>query len=183
MGALDSIVRQGKALYAGISAYSPEATREALKILDQLGTRCLIHQPRYSMFDRQVERGLLDAVDEAGVGCIVFSPLEQGLLTDKYLAGIPQDSRAAKPHGYLAKDQITEERIDKVKRLNELAQARGQTLAQMAIAWVLRHKVMTSALIGASQVEHIEAAVGTLANVELTETELEAIEEILAGED
>ncbi len=180
MRALDSIVRQGKALYAGISAYSPERSRQAFDILRQMGTPCLIHQPRYSMFDRHIEDGLLDVLEEEGVGCIVFSPLEQGLLTDKYLEGIPDDSRAAKEHGYLGRDSITEERVGKVRKLNELAEGRGQTLAQMAIAWVLRHPNMTSALIGASRIEQIEDAVAALENLDFSEVELARIEEVLA---
>jgi L-glyceraldehyde 3-phosphate reductase len=182
MGALDSIVRQGKALYAGISAYSSEGTQEAIEILRGLGTRCLIHQPRYSMFDRRIEEGLLEVLGEEGVGCIVFSPLAQGLLTDKYLDGIPTDSRAAKDHGALGRDEVTPETVAKVRALNEMAVARGQTLAQMAVAWVLRHPTMTSALIGASRVQQIEDAVAALDNLEFSGAELTAIEEILAGE-
>jgi len=182
MGALDAIIRQGKALYVGISAYSPEGTREAIEILRGLGTRCLIHQPRYSMFDRRIEEGLLEVLGEEGVGCIVFSPLEQGLLTDKYLDGVPENSRAAKPNTYLGRDQVTEEKISKVRKLNELAAGRDQTLAQMAVAWVLRHPTMTSALIGASRVQQIEDAVAALDNLEFSGAELTAIEEILAGE-
>ena len=182
MGALDAIVRQGKALYVGISAYSPEGTREAIEILRGLGTRCLIHQPRYSMFDRRIEEGLLEVLGDEGVGCIVFSPLEQGLLTDKYLDGVPENSRAAKPNTYLGRDQVTEGKISKVRKLNELAAGRDQTLAQMAVAWVLRHPSMTSALIGASRVQQIEDGVAALANLEFSESELEAIELILAPE-
>ena len=182
MGALDSIVRQGKALYAGISAYSPEGTARAVEILRQRGTSCLIHQPRYSMFDRHIEEGLLEVLDKEGVGCIVFSPLEQGLLTDKYLEGIPADSRAAKPHGYLSRTQVSEERVAKARALHEMAGTRGQTLAQMAIAWVLRHPAMTSALIGASRVEQIEDAVAALDRLEFGADELDAIDRILATE-
>jgi L-glyceraldehyde 3-phosphate reductase len=181
MGALDSIVRQGKALYAGISAYSPEGSREAFEILRRLGTPCLIHQPRYSMFDRKIEDGLLDVLEEEGVGCIVFSPLEQGLLTDKYLDGIPADSRAFKSHGCLQTDQVTPEAIDKARSLNALAANRNQTLAQLAIAWVLRHPAMTSALIGASRIAQIEDAVGALDHLELSEAELAQIDEILGS--
>ena len=181
MGALDSIVRQGKALYAGISAYSAAGTREAVDMLREMGTPCLIHQPRYSMFDRHIEGGLLEVLEEEGVGCIVFSPLAQGLLTDRYLEGVPDDSRAAKDHGALARSQVTEETVAKVRGLNEMAAARGQTLAQMAVAWVLRHKAMTSALIGASRVEQIEDAVAALSNLEFSDSELSTIEEILAG--
>lgn len=181
MGALDTIVRHGKALYAGISAYSAEGTRQAAEILRDLGTPCLIHQPRYSMFDRRIEDGLLNVLDEEGIGCIVFSPLEQGLLTNKYLEGIPTDSRASKDHGCLRTDQVTQERLDAARRLNELAAARGQTLAQLAIAWVLRHPVMTSALIGASRVGQIEDAVGALDKLVLSEAELTQIDEILGS--
>ena len=134
MGALDHAVRQGKALYAGISSYTADQTREAVRILRELGTPCLIHQPSYSMFNRWIEDGLLDVLAEEGVGCIVFSPLAQGLLTDKYLEGIPEDSRAGKPHGFLRPEQVTEDRLVKVRQLKEMAQARGQTLAQMALA-------------------------------------------------
>jgi L-glyceraldehyde 3-phosphate reductase len=181
MGALDSIVRQGKALYAGISAYSPEGTREAVEILRQLGTPCLIHQPRYSMFDRRIEDGLLQVLEEEGVGCIVFSPLEQGLLTDKYLEGIPADSRAAKSHGYLDRDQVTEEKLATVRQLDTVATEREQTLAQMAIAWVLRYPQMTSALIGASRVGQIEDAVAALGRLDFSAEELAAIDTILGG--
>ena len=181
MGALDQIVRSGKALYVGISSYSPEQTREAARILRELGTPCLIHQPRYSMFSRWIEEGLLPVLREDGIGCIAFSPLAQGLLTDKYLDGIPDGSRASKPHGFLKRDQITPEKLDQVRRLNELAQARGQTLAQMSLAWVLRHPEMTSALIGASRVEQIQDAVGALENLTFTAEELQRIEQILAG--
>ena len=181
MGALDSIVRQGKALYAGISAYSPAGTKRAAKILRDLGTPCLIHQPRYSMFDRRIEDGLLDVLKDEGMGCIVFSPLEQGLLTNKYLEGIPGDSRASREHGCLRTDQVTTERLDAARSLNELAAARGQTLAQLAIVWVLRHPVMTSALIGASRVGQIEDAVGALDNLDLSDAELTRIDEILGS--
>jgi L-glyceraldehyde 3-phosphate reductase len=181
MGALDHIVRSGKALYAGISNYPPEQTRQAAKILRSLGTPCLIHQPSYNMFNRWIEDGLLEALREEGVGCIVFSPLAQGMLTNKYLSGIPEDSRAAKPHGFLKPEHVTDERLAKVRRLNELAQARGQTLAQLALAWVLRHPEVTSALIGASRVSQVEDAVGTLQNPGFTAEELQTIEQILAG--
>ena len=150
MQALDYIVRSGRALYVGISNYPAEKTREAAKILRQLGTPCLIHQPSYSMFNRWVEDGLLDALKEEGIGCIAFSPLAQGLLTDKYLGGIPEGSRASKAHGFLKPANITGDKLEKVQKLNEMAKSRGQTLAQMALAWVLRHEAMTSVLIGAS---------------------------------
>ncbi|MBN1286423.1 MAG: L-glyceraldehyde 3-phosphate reductase [Anaerolineae bacterium] len=179
MSALDQAVRQGKALYTGISSYTPEQTREAARILRELGTPCLIHQPSYSMFNRWIEDGLLDVLAEEGIGCIVFSPLAQGLLTNKYLYGIPEDSRAAKPHGFLKREQITEERLAKVRKLNEMANARGQTLAQMAIAWVLRHPHMTSALVGASSVRQVEDNVAALDNLEFGAEELEAIEALL----
>ncbi|HEY0737756.1 MAG TPA: L-glyceraldehyde 3-phosphate reductase [Herpetosiphonaceae bacterium] len=181
MGALDHIVRSGKALYVGISSYSPEDTRKAAAILRQMGTPCLIHQPSYNMFNRWVEDGLLDAVRDEGMGCIVFSPLAQGLLTDKYLKGIPESSRAAKPHGFLQPDQITDEKIAQIQRLGEVARARSQTIAQLALAWVLRHAEVTSALIGASKVSQIEDAVGALQNLSFFEDELATIEEILAG--
>jgi L-glyceraldehyde 3-phosphate reductase len=181
MGALDQIVRSGKALYAGISSYSPEQTRRAAQILRDLGTPCLIHQPSYSMFNRWIEDGLLDALREEGIGSIVFSPLAQGLLTDKYLAGIPADSRAAKPHGFLKASQITEDKLAKIGRLDELARGRGQTLAQMALAWVLRHPEVTSALIGASRPAQIDDAVGALANRSFADEELAAIEQILGA--
>lgn len=180
MGALAQIVRSGKALYVGISNYPPEQTRHAAKILRELGTPCLIHQPRYSMYDRWIENGLLQALSEEGIGCIAFSPLAQGLLTDRYLEGIPDDSRANKPHGFLKRDQITEDKLAQVRRLNQLAQTRGQTLAQMALAWVLRHPQMTSALIGASRVTQIEDAVGALKNLTFTTQELQNIDQILA---
>jgi len=181
MGALDHVVRSGKALYVGISSYTADRTREAVQILKALGTRCLIHQPRYSMFDRWIEGGLLNTLREEGIGCIVFSPLAQGLLTDKYLNGIPADSRAGKPHGFLKREQVTEDRLARVRRLQELAQARGQTLAQMALAWVLRHSEVTSALIGASRREQIDDAVGALQALKFASEELQTIENILAS--
>jgi L-glyceraldehyde 3-phosphate reductase len=181
MSALDYIVRSGKALYVGISSYTADQTREAAAILKELSTRCLIHQPRYSMFDRWIEDDLLEALGEEGIGCIVFSPLAQGLLTDKYLKGIPPDSRAAKPHGFLKPEQITEEKIDTVRRLQEVADARGQTLAQMALAWVLRHSEVTSALIGASSPSHIDDAVCALENLTFASEELQNIDNILAS--
>ena len=181
MSALDHIVRSGKALYVGISNYPVEQTREAAKILRVFGTPCLIHQPRYSMYDRWVEDGLLEALGEVGMGCIAFSPLAQGLLTNRYLEGIPEDSRANKPHGFLKRGDVTEDKRSQVRRLNQLAQARGQTLAQMALAWVLRHPQMTSALIGASRVAQIEDAVGALKNLAFTSAELQTIDQILAG--
>jgi L-glyceraldehyde 3-phosphate reductase len=180
MGALDQIVRQGKALYAGISSYTPEQTRQAARILRDLGTPCLIHQPSYSMFNRWIEDGLLDVLQEEGIGCIAFSPLAQGLLTDKYLGGIPEGSRASKPHSFLRPEQVTDEKVAKARKLNDMARARGQTLAQMAVAWVLRHPGMTSALVGASSVRQVEDNVAALNNLAFSAEELKAIEGILA---
>lgn len=179
MGALDTAVRQGKALYAGLSNYSADQTREACDILQRLGTPCLIHQPKYSMFERWVEDGLLDVLAERGVGCIPFSPLAQGLLTDRYLHGIPEGSRAAKPHGFLKRDQVTSDRIDKARRLNELAQRRGQSLSQLALAWVLKDPRITTVLIGASSVAQLEQNLDCLANRSFLADELSTIESIL----
>ena len=179
MAALDLVVRQGKALYAGISNYPPEETRKAVAVLDRLGTPCLIHQPKYSMLNRWVEDGLLDVIGEKGIGCIPFSPLAQGLLTDKYLNGIPEDSRAAKPHGFLKREAVTEELLIRVRALNELAQSRGQTLAQMALAWLLKDTRITTVLTGASRVRHIEEAVAALDTLSFTSGELDRIETIL----
>ena len=179
MMALDYAVRSGRASYVGISSYSPEQTRKAVEILTALGTRCLIHQPKYSMLVRDPEQGLLDAIRETGLGCIVFSPLAQGLLTDRYLRGIPPGSRASKDYSFLKPEQVTPALEAKVARLNDLARERGQTLAQMALAWVLRHPEVTAALIGASRVGQIEDAVGALARLEFTQTELDKIDVIL----
>jgi L-glyceraldehyde 3-phosphate reductase len=179
MMALDQIVRQGKALYIGISSYSAEQTSEAIKILKSLGTPLLIHQPSYSMFNRWIEDDLQDVLEENGVGSIAFCPLAQGLLTNKYLNGVPSDSRAAKPTGALNEEQVTKEAVEKVHKLNLLAAERGQSLAQMALAWVLRGGKVTSALIGASRVSQIEENVKALDNLEFTEAELQAIEAIL----
>jgi L-glyceraldehyde 3-phosphate reductase len=179
MMALDQTVKQGKALYVGISSYSPEQTRQAAEILRSLGTPCLIHQPKYSMFDRWVEDGLLDTLEETGMGCIAFSPLEQGLLTDKYLKGIPADSRAGKPTGFLRPEHITEEKLQKVGKLNEIALSRGQTLAQMAIVWLLKDKRVTSVLIGASSVRQLENNIESLKNMKFTDDELNLIESVL----
>ena len=180
MRALDHIVRSGQALYAGISNYPADKTREAARILQELGTPCLIHQPVYNMFNRWVEDGLLKTLKEEGIGCIAFSPLAQGLLTDKYLGGgIPEGSRASKAHGFLKPANITDDKLNKVGKLNEIAKSREQTLAQMALAWVLRHEVMTSVLIGASKVEQIEDAVGTLNRLDFSNDELQKIETIL----
>ena len=181
MGALDFAVRSGKALYAGISNYPADDTQEAIEILDRLGTPCLIHQPSYSMFNRWVEAELLDILEEEEVGCIVFSPLAQGLLTDKYLNGIPDQSRASKPHGFLRPEQITEEKINKVRALNLMARDRGQKLAQMAISWILRQRAITSALIGASRVEQIEEIVGALDKLDFSAQELSQIDKILSA--
>lgn len=183
MGALDFIVRSGRALYAGISTYSPEQTREASRILRELGTPCLIHQPRYNMFDRWIEEdGLVEVLAEEGIGCIGFSPLCQGILTNKYIDQIPEGSRASKlANDFHWGDEVTDERIEKVRKLNNIALERGQNMAQMAIAWTLRLDVMTSALIGASRPEQIIDAAGALDNLEFSEEELDAIEAILAG--
>ena len=180
MGALDFAVRSGRALYAGLSNYSAEQTRQAVKILKQLGTPCLIHQPRYNMFDRWVEDGLLDALAEEGIGCIAFSPLAQGLLTDRYLQGIPEGSRASRPQPFLRPENITEEKLGKVRRLNEIAKRRGQSMAQLALAWVLRQPAMTSVLMGASKVSQVEDGVGTIKNLKFSPQELQEIEAILA---
>jgi L-glyceraldehyde 3-phosphate reductase len=179
MQALDYAVRSGRALYVGISTYSPEQTRAAAGILRELGTPCLIHQPAYSMFNRWVEDGLLQTLDELGIGCIAFSPLAQGLLTSKYLGGIPTDSRAAKPSGSLQEKQVSDSRLSRVRKLNALAEERGQTLAQMAIAWVLRHPNMTSALVGASRVSQVEDNIAALDNLEFSHEELSRIEALL----
>jgi L-glyceraldehyde 3-phosphate reductase len=181
MGALDQVVRQGKALYAGISNYSADLTQEAIDILGRLGTPCLIHQPKYSMFDRWVEDGLLDVLGKNGVGCIAFSPLAQGLLTDKYLKGIPDDSRAGKPYGFLWPEHVTEEKLNQVQQLNELAMQRGQTLAQMSLSWVLRDDRVTSALIGVSSVKQLEQSVRCIDNINFSGEELNKIETILKG--
>ncbi len=179
MGALDSIVRSGKALYAGISMYPSELTRQAAKILHSLGTPCLIHQPNYSLFDRWIEDGLLDVLTEEGIGCIVFSPLDQGVLTNRYLKDIPSDSRAGKPDTYLSREDISEDKLARVRRLNEVAQKRGQSMAQMALAWVLRQPAVTSALVGASRVSQVEDSVATLNKLDFSPEELNQIEHIL----
>lgn len=179
MRALDHIVRQGKALYVGLSNYPAELARQAMDILDDLGTPCLIHQPKYSMFERAPEEGLLSVLQEKGVGCIPFSPLAGGQLTDRYLNGIPADSRAASKSRFLNADQVSDEKLNKVRQLNALAESRGQKLSQMALAWVLRHDTVTSVLIGASKTSQIEDAVGMLNNIHFTADELEAIDAIL----
>lgn len=181
MGALDMIVRSGKALYVGISAYNPEQTRQAAKILRDLGTPCLIHQPKYNMFHRSPEKGLFEALKKTGIGSIVFSPLAQGVLTDKYLDGVPVDSRAGGQSIYLKPEYIKPEMVHKVKALKKIADQRGQSIAQLAIAWVLRQEDVTSALIGASKVSQIEDAVDTLKNLHFDETELADIDSILIG--
>jgi len=175
MGALDTAVRQGKATYAGISSYSPERTREAAAILQRLGTPLLIHQPSYSMLNRWIEDGLLDVLEGAGAGCIVFSPLAQGMLTDRYLGGIPEGSRGA-AGGSLSADLLTEENLAKVRRLSELAGQRGQSLAQMALAWTLRDPRVTSTLIGASSVGQLEDNVAALQNLDFDDGELAEID-------
>lgn len=180
MTALDLIVRQGKALYVGISNYPAELASKAIKILKELGTPCLIHQPKYSMFERWVEGGLLNVLGNEGVGCIPFSPLAQGLLTDKYLHGIPEDSRAARPTGFLQKSHITDERLSQIRDLNSLAVQRGQSLAQMALAWILKDERITSVLIGASRPEQLSDSLKALNNLQFSAEELTRIEEILA---
>jgi L-glyceraldehyde 3-phosphate reductase len=179
MGALDSAVRQGKALYVGISSYSPEMTREAARILREMGTPCLIHQPSYNMFDRWIEDGLTDVLSDEGMGCIVFSPLAQGQLTQRYLDGIPADARASKTERVWLTPDDVKENLPKVKQLNDLAGQRGQSLAQMAIAWDLRNPVVTSALVGASSVEQLEDNLAALNNLKFSDEELGRIEEIL----
>ncbi|MDQ8185740.1 aldo/keto reductase [Pelagicoccus sp. SDUM812002] len=181
MGALDHIVRSGKALYVGISNYNAEQASEAFEVLESLGTPCLIHQPRYNMFDRWVEDGLLDVLEKSGVGCIPFCPLAQGLLTDRYLKEIPSDSRIAKGSAFLKSDAVTEERVAVLKQLNDVAAARGQSLAQLALIWILRNPVVTSALIGASKLSQIEDNLNALENADLSSEELGKIESILGS--
>ncbi|MEA5140913.1 L-glyceraldehyde 3-phosphate reductase [Arcicella rigui] len=180
MAALDLIVRQGKALYVGISNYKAEEAEKAIAILKQLGTPCLIHQPKYSMFERWVEGGLLDVLGREGVGCIPFSPLAQGLLTDKYLKGIPNDSRASKAHGFLKSSQVTPEVVARLEQLNTIALDRGQSLAQMALAWLLKDERVTSVLIGASRVSQLLDSLDCLKNKNFTEEELNTIEKVLS---
>jgi L-glyceraldehyde 3-phosphate reductase len=179
MGALDAAVRQGKALYSGVSNYSPEQTHQAAKILRNLGTPCLIHQPRYNMFNRWVEDGLLDVLEQEGIGCIVFSPLAQGQLTDRYLNGIPEGARASKTERVWLTPDTVKENLSKVRKLNEIAERRGQKLSQMALAWVLRKPQVTSALIGASSVGQLEDNLAALDNLSFSKEELETIEKIL----
>ena len=180
MGALDHAVRSGKALYAGISNYDAAQAARAIEVLRQLGTPCLIHQMKYSMYQRGPEAGLFDVLVREGVGGIAFSPLAQGLLTERYLKGIPGDSRAAKPDTFLKRGDVTEARLNQVRALNKIARARGQSLAQLALAWVLRQNAMTSALIGASRVEQIEQNIAVIGNLNLTPAELRRIEKIIA---
>lgn len=182
MMALDHVVKQGKALYVGISNYGVEETKQAIDILRKLGTPLLIHQPAYSMFNRWVEDGLTSLLQEEGAGCIAFVPLAQGLLTNRYLNGVPADSRALKADSFLNRSDITEEVIQKVQKLNEVAQQRGQSLAQMAIAWVLREQKVTSCLIGASKMSQLEENVATLNNLEFSSEELQLIDTILTAQ-
>lgn len=182
MGALDHAVRQGKALYAGISNYNAEQTAAAVKVLNDLGTPCLIHQPKYSMFERWVEDGLLDTLDRNGVGCIPFSPLAQGLLTNRYLKGIPADSRAAKETGFLKSNEITEEKLNKVRQLNSIAERRGQSLSQMAITWLMKRKTITSVLIGVSSVQQLDDNLKALDNLAFSPDELKEIKNILPSD-
>ena len=179
MMALDSAVRQGKALYAGISNYKAEEAERAIKILSDLGTPCVIHQPKYSMFERWVEEGLLDVLEKYGVGCIPFSPLAQGMLTDKYLKGIPENSRAAKSHGFLKTDEITPQKVKTIQKLNGVAENRKQSLAQMALSWLLKDKRITTVLIGASSVQQLDENINALLNTDYSEEELNEIEIIL----
>ena len=181
MGALAHAVRSGKALYAGLSNYPPAETARAAALLREMGTPCLIHQPRYSMLDRWIEPQLLATLEQEGIGCIVFSPLAKGLLTDRYFHGIPADSRAGHDKRFLRPEHVTDAVLARTKRLNELAQARGQSLAQMALAWVLRHKTVTSALIGASRVSQVEDCVGAARNLSFTREELTRIEAIVVA--
>ena len=180
MAALDLIVRQGKALYAGISNYRPEEAAKAITILKELGTPCLIHQPKYSMYERWVEDGLLDLLGAEGIGCIPFSPLAQGLLTDKYLTGVPSDSRAAKAHGALQQDQITDKKRIQLNKLNDIAKKREQKLAQMALSWILKDERVTSVLVGASRPEQLADSLKCLDYTSFSPEELSEIEEILA---
>jgi L-glyceraldehyde 3-phosphate reductase len=180
LGALDTAVRSGRALYAGISAYNATQTTQAVKILHDLGTPCLIHQPKYSMFVRDPEQGLFDVLEKEGVGSIVFSPLAQGLLSDRYLHGIPSDSRAARDF-FLKKKDIGEDKLATIRALNEVATQRGQTLAEMAVAWVLRDPRVTSALVGTSKVSQVDDNVAALKNLKFSAEELRKIDGILAG--
>lgn len=180
MMALAHAVKQGKALYAGVSNYPADLTKKASKILRELGVPCLIHQPKYSMFERWVEEKLLDVLEDEGIGCIAFSPLAQGMLTNKYLGGIPEGSRASKAHGFLKAEQITPEKIAQITKLNDIAKARNQSLAQMALSWLLKDKRVTSVLIGASSVEQLTDNLKCIETLSFSRQELEAIEQILA---
>ena len=180
MGALASALSSGKALYVGLSNYDAAQTLKALDILDQLGVKCLIHQPKYSMFVRDAENGLLDLLKERGVGCIPYSPLAQGLLTDRYLSGIPDNSRAAKSHGFLQKEDVSDDKISRVIQLKTIADQRGQSISQLALAWILRHQNITTVLIGASSVEQLNHNLQTLQNTQFDAAALSAIENILA---
>jgi len=182
MSALDHAVRSGKALYVGISSYNAQQTTTASNVLRRLGTPCLIHQPKYSMFERKIEEGLLDVLGQEGIGCIAFCPLAQGLLTDRYLGGIPADSRAGKPDTFLKRNDVTEDGLAKARALGEFARSRGQSIAQLALAWILRDRRITSALIGASRVEQIEQNAAALANLEFSTDELGYIDNVLAGQ-
>ena len=179
MSALESAVRHGKALYVGLSNYTAEQTEAAVTILDRMGIHCLIHQPKYSMFERWVEGGLLDVLEKYGVGCIPFSPLAQGLLTDRYLNGIPSDSRAAKAHGFLKATEVTEDRLNKIRSLNDIAKKRKQSLAQMAISWLLKDKRITTILVGASSAEQLDNNIDALHRLDYSENELKNIEQVL----
>lgn len=179
IGALDHAVKMGKSLYVGISSYKARETNQVAEILRQLGSACLIHQPVYNMFKRGIEKDLLETIQQLGMGCIAFSPLAQGLLTDRYLKGIPKGSRASKPHGFLRPHQVTPEVIEKVQKLNAIAQRRGQSLAQMAIAWILRHGTMTSVLVGVSSTEQLADNLGALTNLNFDEKELADIHAII----
>jgi len=181
MGALEDIVKAGKALYVGVSNYPPELTLQANEILHSSRVPFIIHQPKYDMFERTIENRLLDVIAKLGLGCIVFSPLAQGLLTNKYLTGIPKDSRAAKPYSFLKEEEVTSEKVSKAQKLNNLAQKRGQTLVQMALAWNLRRKEITSVLVGASKPSQIEDAVKCLENKDFSEQELKEIDAILSA--
>ena len=180
MGALDLAVKQGKAIYAGISNYPARLAQEAIDILKSMGTPCIIHQPKYSLFERWVEEDLLTVLEQNGVGCIAFSPLAQGLLTNRYLQGIPTDSRASKPHGFLKPEHITNEKLKRIEQLNKLAQSRGQSLAQMALAWLLKDKRVTSVLVGASSVKQLQENIDCIKGLAFSDDELKQIEKILA---
>jgi L-glyceraldehyde 3-phosphate reductase len=179
MGALAQIVRQGKALYVGISSYDAERTSQAARILREMGTPCLIHQPIYNMFNRWIEEDLLNTLGQEGMGCIVFSPLAQGLLTDRYLTGIPKGSRAAKPDTFLSSKDIDEEKISKIRQLQDIAQRRGQKLAQMAIGWILRLAGITSVLVGTSKLSQLEENIASLNQMDFSEQDIQEIERIL----